>query len=161
MIVTTSLQVAYDMATGDTDGSNYSRSRIRLIALRRQWKKFQRAVIEHQFCRPVFRAWLDQAALVGEIDAADYRKKPEEYLNVEWLPQAWDLMDPVADVDSKLMLLDAALTSREAECAQLGSDVEEVDAAINRDHQREEELGISPIFGKSTHTFTEKEQVNE
>ena len=144
------MRVAYDMATGDTSGSNYSRSRIRLIALRRMWQQFQKSVIEHQFCRPVWRAWLDSAALVGAIDAADYRKNPEEYLNVEWLPQPWEWVDPVADVESIRMELESCLTSRDAESAALGRDVEETDQAIARDHAREAELGIFPIFGKST-----------
>jgi len=145
----TILRVTYDMATGDTSGSNYSRSRIRLIALRRIWTQFQKSVIEHQFCRPIWRAWLDAAALAGRIDAADYAKNPEEYLNVEWLPQAWDWVDPEADVKTVRMQMESCLSSREEEVTKLGKNVEEVDAAIKRDHDREKELGIVPVFGAS------------
>jgi lambda family phage portal protein len=148
-VQSTILRVTYDMATGDTSGSNYSRSRIRLIALRRIWQQYQKSVIEHQFCRPVWRVWLDAAALAGVINAADYRKNPDEYLNVEWLPQAWDWVDPEADVKSVRMQMESCLTSREEEVSKLSKNVEEVDAAIKRDHDREKELGIIPVFGAS------------
>ena len=145
----TVLQVAYDMATGDTSGGNYSRSRIRLIALRRIWTQYQKEVIEHQFCRPLWSAWLDAAALSGVIDAKDYAKNPDEYLNVEWLPQAWDWVDPEADVKTVRMQIESCLSSREEEVTKLSKNVEEVDAAIKRDHDREKELGIVPVFGAS------------
>ena len=147
--IATILRVAYDMATGNTDGSNYSRSRIRLIALRRMWEQYQQNVIEHQFCRPVVRAWLDAAALAGVIDAGDYLRNPDLYLDIEWLSQPWDWVDPEADVKSVRMEIESALTSREAEVAKRGRNVEDVDAEISRDHEREAELGIQPVYGAS------------
>jgi lambda family phage portal protein len=147
--IATVLRVAEDMATGNTDGSNYSRSRIRLIALRRAWEQYQQNVIEHQFCRPVVRAWLDAAALAGVIDAGDYLRHPDLYLDIEWLSQPWDWVDPEADVKSVRMEIESALTSREAEVAKRGRNVEDVDAEIARDHEREAKLGIAPVYGAS------------
>jgi lambda family phage portal protein len=148
-ISATVLRVTYEMLTGDMNQVNYSSARVRLIALRRIWEQFQCAVMVHQFCRPVWRAWLDAAALVGIVNAADYAKRPEEYLNVEWSGQPWDWIDPKADVDSVRMQIESALTSREAEVSKRGDDVEEVDAAISRDHEREARLGITPVYGAS------------
>ncbi|HYX45904.1 MAG TPA: phage portal protein [Sphingomicrobium sp.] len=148
-ISATILRVTYEMLTGDMNQVNYSSARVRLIALRRIWEQFQMSVMVHQFCRPVWRAWLDAAALAGVIDAADYRKNPEEYLNVEWSGQPWDWVDPKADVESIRMQIESCLTSREAEVAARGKDVEEVDAAIKRDHDREKKLGIIPVYGAS------------
>lgn len=145
--IATAMRVTYDMLTGDMNQVNYSSARVRLIAERRQWKQFQKSVIEHQFCRPVWRAWLDAAALGGVIDAKDYRNNPEEYLNVEWLPEPWAWVDPVKDVTSVRMQIESCLTSREAVVAGLGQDVEELDASIKRDHDREESLGIIPVYG--------------
>lgn len=152
--IATAMRVTYDMLTGDMNQVNYSSARVRLIAIRRQWRQFQKSVIEHQFCRPVWRAWLDAAALVGVIDAKDYLKNPEEYLNVEWLPDPWDWVDPVKDATATRMKIESALTSREAVVASMGHDVEEVDAAIKRDHDREHALGIVPIYGASRVTET-------
>lgn len=145
----TILRVTYAMATGDVSRANYSSSRIALIALRRIWQQFQKSVIEHQFCRPVWSAWLDAAALAGVIDTADYRKRPEEYLNVEWLAQPWEWVDPQADAKTVRMGIESALTSRTREVAKLGRDVEQVDAEIKQDHDREAKLGIVPVYGMS------------
>lgn len=152
--IATAMRVTYDMLTGDMNQVNYSSARVRLIAIRRQWKQFQQSVIVHQFCRPVWRAWLDAAALAGVIDARDYLKNPEEYLNVEWLPEPWDWIDPVKDATSIRMKIESALTSREKEVARLGNDVEEVDAEIKRDHDREHLLGIVPVYGATRVTET-------
>jgi lambda family phage portal protein len=150
--IATAMRVTYDMLTGDMNQVNYSSARIRLIALRRIWRQFQNAVMVHQFCRPVWRAWLDAAALAGVIDAADYRKNPEEYLNADWSAEPWEWVDPETDVVSVRMQIESALTSREAEVSKRGRRVEEVDAEIQRDHLREKKLGILPVYGKSTVT---------
>lgn len=147
--IATLTRVTYAMATGDVANANYSSSRIALLALRRIWRQWQKAVMDHQFNRPVWRAWCDAAALVGIIDASDYKANPEEYLNVEFLPDPWDWVDPAADVTSVRMQIESCLTSREAVVASRGRDVEEVDAEISRDHQREEDLGIFPVYGAS------------
>jgi lambda family phage portal protein len=147
--VATILRVTYAMATGDVSSANYSSSRIALIALRRIWQQFQKSVIEHQFCRPVWSAWLDAAALAGVIDAADYRKHPEEYLDVEWLSQPWEWVDPEADVKTVRAKIESCLTSRSREVAKLGRDIEQVDAEIEQDHDREAAYGIVPVYGMS------------
>jgi lambda family phage portal protein len=148
------LRNTYEMLTGDMNQVNYSSARVRLLSLRRIWEQFQMSVMVHQFCRPVWRAWLDAAALVGVIDATDYARRPEEYLNVEWSGQPWDWVDPVKDVESVRMQIESCLTSREAEVAARGKDVEEVDTAIARDHSREQKLGIVPVYGTSRVTET-------
>lgn len=152
--IASALSISYEMLTGDLNQVNYSSARVRLIALRRLWEQYQQEVMIQQFCRPLWRAWLDAAALVGVIDATDYRKNPEEYLNVEWSGQPWEWVDPVKDVESVRMEIESALTSREAEVSRRGRDVEEVDAAIKRDHDREKALGIVPVYGASRVTET-------
>jgi|SRR5579883_1262973 len=147
--IATAMRVSYDMLTGDMNQVNYSSARVRLIALRRMWQQFQQQVVVQQFCRPLWKAWLDAAALAGVIDVRDYRKRPEEYLNVDWTGQPWEWVDPVKDVQSVRMEIESALTSREAEVAKRGRRVEEVDAEIQRDHIREAKMSIVPVYGAS------------
>jgi len=142
-------RVTYAMGTGDVSQANYSSSRIALLALRRIWRQWQKSVMDHQFNRPIWRAWCDAAALVNIIDPSDYKAHPEEYLSVEWLPDPWDWVDPQADVTSVRMQIESCLTSREAEVASRGRDVEEVDDEIERDHIREKAKGIMPVYGAS------------
>ena len=143
------MRISYEMLTGDMNQVNYSSARVRLLTLRRIWKKFQFSVIQEQFCRPLWRAWLDAAAIAGVIDTADYRKNPDFYLDVEWSGQPWEWVDPVKDVTSVRMEIEAGLTSREAEVAARGRDVQVVDEEIKRDHDREKQLGIVPVYGNS------------
>jgi lambda family phage portal protein len=147
--ISAAMRISYDMLTGDMNQVNYSSARIRLIALRRVWEQYQQQVMVQQFCRPLWRAWLDAAALAGVINATDYEKNPEEYLNVEWSGQPWEWVDPKTDVESVRMEIESALASREEHVAKRGKSVEEVDEAIKRDHDREEKLGIVPVYGQS------------
>jgi len=152
--IAAAMRVSYEMQTGDMTQVNYSSARVRLITLRRIWEQFQQAVVVHQFCRPVWRAWLDAAALAGVINASDYSKNPEQYLDVEWLAQPWEWIDPKTDVNSVRMKIESCLTSRSREVAKLGRDAEQVDAEIKQDHDREAELGIVPVYGASRVTET-------
>jgi capsid protein len=52
------------------------------------------------------------------------------------------------------MEIESCLTSREAVVASRGRDVEEVDAEIKRDHDREARDGIIPVYGASRVTET-------
>jgi lambda family phage portal protein len=148
-LLATAGRITYDMFTGDASQASFSSQRARLVNLRRTWRQFQRSVIEHQFCRPIIKPWLDAAALANVIDARDYKKNQEDYLNVEWLPEPWAYVDPVKDITALRMKVESSFMSREQAVASFGDDVEEVDAAIKRDHDREAALGIVPVYGAS------------
>lgn len=147
--VSTIQRITYDMATGDNSSTTFMNARVRLIALRRQWGQFQSHVMNHQFNRIVLRAWCDAAALVGVINASDYRKSPELYLDVEWLADPWDWVDPVKDIEVVRQKLESCLTSRRREVKKLAGDVEEIDNEIKQDHDREKQDGIVPVYGTS------------
>lgn len=159
----TTMRVAYHMLTGDSSSTTFMNARVQLIHQRRIWTQFQKAIIAHQFCRPVWRAWMDAAALAGVIDAKDYRKNQQDYLAVEWLPQAWDWVDPVKDIQAVRMEMEACLDSRRAVVKARGGDVEELDMEIQSDHIREQQLGVEPLFGtyRLSETITEKADDNQ
>lgn len=143
------IRVTYGMLTGDHSSTTFMNARVDLLKLRRIWRQFQKSVLEHQFCRPVWRAWCDAAALAGLIDASDYRRNPELYLDVEWLPEPWEWVDPAKDVEVVLKKINARLSSRRKEVAKLGDDVERLDQENAEDIKREEELGIDPVYSDS------------
>ena len=157
----TAQRISYDMLTGDMTEVNYSSARVRLIALRRQWRQFQRSVLEHQFCRPVFRAWLDAAALAGVINASDYKKNPELYQDVEWLPQPWEWIDPKTDITGIRMEIESCLTSRSRVVTSRGRNIMDLDNEISADHEREAKLGLAPVYGASRVTEAEPAGDNE
>lgn len=153
------LRNTYEMLTGDMTGVNFSSARVRLITLRRVWRQFQFNVLVDQFCRPVVNAWLEQAAIAGVINLKDFLANRDDYENVAWRPQRWEYVNPKDDIEADRLELEACLASRAEKVADRGGDVEELDDQIERDHQREEEKGITPVYGKLS--VQEKGQVQE
>lgn len=134
--------LTYEMLSGDLTGVNYSSIRAGLLEFRRRAEAFQHQVLIHQFCRPVWEAWCDAAALSGVIDPADYLTNRDEYLDVEWQPPAWDWVDPLKDIQAEVLAIDNLLKARQQTIKQSGYDPEEVDAMIADDQESEESLGL-------------------
>jgi lambda family phage portal protein len=137
------LGLTYEMLTGDLTGVNYSSIRAGLLEFRRRAEAFQHQVIVFRFCRPVWKAWCDAAALAGVIDAADYAANQALYLDVEWKPPAWAWVDPLKDMQAEVLAIDNLIKSRSDVINGLGGVPEEVDRANAADQQREKDLGLN------------------
>lgn len=133
----------YFQASGDLKEANYSSLRGGLVEFRRQMEQLQHLVIVPQFCEPVWRRFVTLAVMSGAVDAPDFFKDPEPYLSAEWLPPAWDWVDPMKDVQAEIEAINAGLKSRAQSVAETGADVEDVDRQIAADHAREKQLGLS------------------
>lgn len=103
------LGLPYDMLTGDLSKTSYSSIRAGILSFRRLCEQIQYSVFIHQFCRPIWRAFIEQAAVAGKLDASDYRAHPEEYLAVEWHTPKWAWVDPEKDVKAEIMAIRAGL----------------------------------------------------
>ena len=134
--------VTYDQATGDMTKVNFSSARVALIEFRRAIEQFQNNIPVFQLNRPIWREWLDQAALAGVIDASKYVADKRAYRAVEWIPQGWPWVDPEKDQKASVRSVRAGFTSRAAIVAAQGGDVELVDAEISADKDRAERLGL-------------------
>jgi capsid protein len=60
--VAAAMGITYEMLTGDLTW-NYSSIRAGLLEFRRRCEAIQHGVIVHQLCRPIWRAWMEQACL--------------------------------------------------------------------------------------------------
>lgn len=136
------LGLTYFQLSGDMSDTTYSSSRIDLLEFRRRCERYQYQVMVFQFCRPVLRAWLEAAALAGEIDARDYTVNQAEYMKVEWRPPKWDWVDPEKDIKAEILMIDNLLKPRSATINELGYDEEQVDEQISVDQDREKKLGL-------------------
>lgn len=132
----------YDMLTGDLSQTNYSSIRAGILSFRRLCEQIQYSVFIHQFCRPVWRAFIEQAVLAGKLDARDYTAHREDYLAVEWHTPKWAWVDPQKDVKAEIMAIRAGLKSRGMAINEAGMDEEEVDRQIARDNERADGLGL-------------------
>lgn len=140
--IAVAIGITYEQLTGDLSGVNYSSIRAGLVEFRRRMEQWQRSVIIHQFCRPIWERWMDQAVLAGVLEAPGYTKRRREYLAVKWIPQGWQWVDPQKEFNAVVMAIRAGLISRDEAVASYGYDAEEIDREIAAANQRADGLGI-------------------
>ena len=67
---------------------------------------------------------------------------PPEKVVVKWLPNAWDYINPVQDIEAKNFKIRSGLSSRMQEVSELGYDSEEIDAENEKDNARADDKGL-------------------
>lgn len=140
--VAAAMGITYEMLTGDLTQVNYSSIRAGLLEFRRRCESIQHSVIVHQLCRPVWRAWMDQAVLEGALNLPGYSARRREYQNAKWIPQGWQWVDPQKEFNAMKLAIRAGLTSRSEAISAYGYDAEDVDREIAADNARADELGL-------------------
>lgn len=132
----------YEQLTGDLSGVNYSSIRAGLLEFRRRISQLQYQIIIHQFCRPVAARFMDAAVLSGALILPDYYNNRKRYLRIKWRPDGWPWVDPVKDQLAQQMSVRNGFKSRARVVAEMGDDVEIVDAEIAEDNARADKLNL-------------------
>lgn len=132
--------VLYEQLTGDYSQINDRTYRAAVNEFRRRVQMWQHHVMAFQLLRRVHRRWLDLAILSGAIRVPQgvrglYRAK--------WVPQAWEYIHPVQDVEAARASVRAGFTSRAAVVSERGEDAEQIDAEQAADNERADDLGLS------------------
>jgi lambda family phage portal protein len=140
--VAAAMGITYEMLTGDLTQVNYSSIRAGLLEFRRRCEALQHGVIVHQLCRPIWRAWMDQAVLEGALDLSGYRKDRRTYQAAKWIPQGWSWVDPQKEFNAMKLAIRAGLMSRSEAISGNGYDAEDVDREIAADNARADALGL-------------------
>ena len=140
--VAAAMGITYEMLTGDLTQVNYSSIRAGLLEFRRRCEALQHGVIVHQLCRPIWRAWMDQAVLEGALDLPGYRKDRRTYQAAKWIPQGWSWVDPQKEFNAMKLAIRAGLMSRSEAISGNGYDAEDVDREIAADNARADALGL-------------------
>jgi lambda family phage portal protein len=143
--VSAALGIPYANLTNDMLKANYSNTRAALVEFRRRTGALQNNVLIHQFCRPVWRRFVEQAVLSGvlEGDAVALSEK------VKWIVPKWEWVDPLKDRQAEKLAVECGFKSRSDVVEAEGYDPEEMDKRIAADKEREEELGLSFAPGAS------------
>jgi lambda family phage portal protein len=135
--------LTYEQVTGDLSDVNFTSLRAGLLENRRGFEQFQANTPVYQLNRPVWRLWLDQAALAGVTAASDYLANRRDYRRVKWVPQGWPWVDPEKEQKASLREVRAGFGSRSRVVAARGDDVEEIDREIAEDKARADNLGLT------------------
>ncbi|MFN3211205.1 MAG: phage portal protein [Roseovarius sp.] len=130
------LDVPEHLLTGDLRNANYSSLRAALVSFRQKIEQFQFHVLVPQFLDPCWRRVMESAVLRGDLDP------DPDLFRVEWIPPAQPWVDPLKDAEATLKLLGAGLMSRRQAVAALGYSVDELDAEIAADREREAALKL-------------------
>ena len=141
--VAAATKVPYEVLTGDMSKVNDRTVRVILHEFRRRLQAWQHQIIAFQFCRRVWRAWLDRAFLSGALALpASYVEDPEPWTAVKWMPQAWPYLHPVQDVQATREAIRSGLTSRSSEVSERGEDADVIDQEQADDNARADRLGL-------------------
>ena len=140
--VAAAMGITYEMLTGDLTQVNYSSIRAGMLEFRRRCEAIQHGVIVHQLCRPVLRAFLDQAVLEGALHLPGYAQERRAYLAAKWIPQGWQWVDPQKEFNAMKLAIRAGLTSRSEAISAYGYDADDVDREIAADNARADALGL-------------------
>jgi lambda family phage portal protein len=139
--IAAAMGVPYELLTGDYEGTNDRIMRVILNAFYRTLEIEQDRFIA-QVLRPIWRAWLDAAVLSGALRLPNYTTRRAEYQRCEWRAHAWSYVNPLQEVQTKILKIDHGLSARSDEVAGDGWDAEDVDRKQYEDHQREERYGL-------------------
>jgi lambda family phage portal protein len=136
--------VPYEILTGDMSGLNDRIMRVLLHEFRRLVQCWQVHIVEHQFCRVVWEAWIERAYLNGSFQApaAAFAEDAEPWAAVVWSPHTWPYLHPVQDVEADVAAIRAGFTTRSAVVSEQGEDAETIDAEQAEDNQRADGLGL-------------------
>ncbi|WP_240127017.1 phage portal protein [Thermomonas alba] len=140
--VAAAMGITYEMLTGDLTQVNYSSIRAGLLEFRRRCEAIQHGVIVHQLCRPVWRAWMEQAVLEGALSLPGFARRRREFLAAKWIPQGWQWVDPLKEFNALKLAIRAGLMSRSEAISAYGYDAEDIDREIAADNARADELGL-------------------
>ena len=135
--------VPYEVLTGDMSQVNDRTVRVILHEFRRRITAWQHQIVVFQFCRAVWRAWMDRVFLSGVLPIPiDYLVNPARWAAVKWIPQGWPYLHPVQDVEAQKAAVRAGFTSRTAVVSEQGEDAEVIDAEQETDNARADELKL-------------------
>lgn len=128
--VSSGLDVAYHNLSGDMNGVNYSSARIAELGERDSWMTVQNFVSEHLH-QDIYEDWLVMQVLTGNL--AFNFAAIDKYKDVYWQGRRWAWVDPLKEVNAKVVALENRLTSRTRVIAETGNDIEEVESEINQE----------------------------
>ena len=142
-LIGVSLGLPYELILKDFSKTNYSSARASLLEARRMFTNW-RGWFSRRFCQPIYDMVIEEAFLRDMIDAPNFYEMKAEYCRAAWIGGGWGWVDPVKEVQSSQMAIDAGLTTLAEEAAGQGRDWEEVLEQRAREQLKIRELGIQP-----------------
>lgn len=135
------LNVPFNVVAGNSSRYNYSSGRLDHLIYHRSIN-MERARLRARVLDPLFRAWLQEAYLMGLMPAD---LPPIAQWSWEWHWDGFASIDPQKEATARQTMLTAGLTTYAAEFAQDGLDWEEQFEQQSLEQKRRAELGLAPV----------------
>lgn len=142
LAISAALGVPYTNVTGDLKAANYSSIRAGTVEFRRRLNQFQEATLIFQLCRPIWRRWIETAALSGALRLPGFMKDPRPYNRVKWIKPKWEWVDPLKDRQAEQIAQQMGWKAPSDIIEAEGNNVDETMQRIAADQSRMKELGI-------------------
>lgn len=143
LAIAAALGVPYTNVTGDLKAANYSSIRAGTVEFRRRLEQFQFATLVFQMCRPIWRRWLETAALSGALSLPNFVSDPSRYTAVKWITPKWEWVDPLKDRQAEKIAQEQGWKAPSDIIEAEGNDVDETFRRIAADQKRIKDLGIT------------------
>ena len=136
--VGSALEIPYELLIKHFSAS-YSASR---AAILEAWRMFRtrRKWFASRFCQPIYEEWMTEAVAIGRIYAPGFFDDPivkAAYCRAEWHGPSQGQIDPLREVRAATVRIDAGLSTREREAAEMtGTDFD----VNHRQRVKEEEM---------------------
>lgn len=134
--------ITYEQLTGDMSGINFSAARARIIEFRRQARQLIGTMLNFQFNQKLARPWMAAAVASGRLKIKDFAENPQEYLRIDWRPDAWEWVQPNDDLQVAKHMVRNGFKTREDIVTELGGDVEVIDKRNNELNKSMDELDL-------------------
>lgn len=153
------MNLPYELLLKDFSNTNYSSARATLLEA---WRYFngRRRWLMDVWLRPIYDLWLEEAVNSGEVDAPGFYQNRYAYTRCRFIFSGRGWVDPVKEATASGIRMDYNLSTLEDECAEQGTDWEEVIEQRAHERKRIQEAGL-PVdtgaarSGASTASSTE------
>lgn len=129
--------------------ASYSAARAALLEAWRFYKS-RRDWLAGMFCQPIYEAFLEEAVLLGRLDAPGFFDDPTiraAYCGSVWVGDAPGQIDPAKEVNAAKGRLELNLTSLSDEAVALtGADWDSTVERRSREEKRMQELGLRTVY---------------
>lgn len=134
------LDVSYNSLSSDLTSVNFSSMRSGALEERDGWKMEQSDMIEG-LCEPVFDDWLDMFLLSG-VSSLPYSKY-EKFNSANWIPRPFQWVDPRADAEANILLMDKGLKTPQSIASEQGLELEDIYIQIKQAKDLAKKYGLS------------------
>jgi len=133
---------SYMTFTGDLNGTSYSSGRIGLLAERDLYRTIQFWLMS-SLCRPVYGDWLRNALLAGALELDS--RLASDYTDVAWKARGWQWVDPLKDVQARILGIQHGMDSRTDALDDEGEDLEDTFQNLKREQELADKYDITIV----------------